>query len=298
MAEFSGGGAGRAVSAVAAALVLSVLALPVSGCQPGDLGFQGDDITFTSGSTEAVPLTSRMDAPSPQAGQVASPRPRLIRSGSARVEVSDLETGVSEARRLGESLGGYVAGSEIREGREGSRSASLVLRIPSDSVDVLVESLPELGQVLSVSISTEDVSRQYVDVETRLAVQEETVERLRELADRGGSLEDLLAAERELGRAVSQLESLKGEIRYFDQRIAESDIRLSLVEPGAVVGSGALRPVSLAFRRSVEVFAQSVAYIVYFVAFTLPWMVLALLLFPFARRWWIVRRERQQVESS
>lgn len=295
---FSVGTPDRAVFTGGAALILAMLALPVSGCQPEDFSFQAADMTFTADEMEAVALSSEIEAPPLQAGQLASSQGRLIRSGSARVEVSDLESAVSEVRQIGESLGGYVAGSELREGREGARSASLVLRIPSDSVDVLIESLPDLGQVLSVSISTQDVSREYVDVETRLAVQEETVERLRELAARGGSLEDLLAAERELGRAVSQLESLKGQIRYYDQRLAESDIRLSLVEPGAVVGSGAFRPLFVAFRRSVEVFAGSLAYIVYFVTFTLPWVALALLLFPFARRWWVARRERRAAESS
>lgn len=155
------------------------------------------------------------------------------------------------------------------------------LRIPSDSVDALVASLPDLGDVLSVSRSAQDVSGEYVDVETRRSVQEETVERSRELAARGGGLEEFLAAERELGRAVSELESLKGRIRSYDQRIAEADIRLTLVEPGAVVGSGAFRPLSVAQRRSVEVFADSLASIVHFVAFILPWMAVALVLLPF-----------------
>lgn len=280
----------RPLSSSLVVWAIVVLAVPFSGCDriSEDLSFTSDELAMREVQAESAPAL--------QATGVAEPR--LIRSGSARVEVSSLEPATSEARELGESLGGYVAGSEIREGREGSRSASLVLRVPSDSVDVLVESLPRLGRVLSVSISTQDVSREYVDVETRLAVQEETVERLRQLAARGGSLEELLAAERELGRAVSELESLKGQMRYYDQRIAESDMRLTLVEPGAVLGSGAFRPLSVAFRRSVEVFAQSLAYIVYLLVFSVPWVLLGLLILPIGKRWWSARRDRHTAESN
>ncbi len=236
-------------------------------------------------SEDVALLELAPEAQSEFQGRAMSSERRLIRSGSARIEVEEVGAAVTAARELAVNVGGYLAGSELSEGREGSRSASLLLRVPSDSIDSVVGFLPRFGRVLSVSLSTTDVSREYVDVETRLAVQEESVTRLRALAARGGSLEDLLAAERELGRAVSDLEVLKGQMRYFDQRIAESDLRLSLVEPGGVVGTGAFRPLVMAARRSVEVFAESMAYLVYLIVFLAPWVLLTALLWPLARRW-------------
>ncbi|MDT8368154.1 MAG: DUF4349 domain-containing protein [Longimicrobiales bacterium] len=303
MTEFSSVAPDRAAFTGWAARIVALLALSLSGCRPGDLGFEIEEMRSAPDAIaagEVVPDIEMLPpSPSPsRARQVAPPQSRLIRSGSARVEVSDVEVADAEARRIGDALGGYVASSDFREGEEGARRASLVLRIPADSLDLLVESLPELGKLLSVSISTEDVSREYVDIETRLAVQEETVQRLRELAARGGSLADLIAAERELGRAVGELESFKGRIRYFDQRIAESDFRLSLEEPGAVADPGAFHPVIVAFRRSVEVFANSLAWIVYAVTFALPWVVLALAAVLVIRRRWATRRERRAAEAS
>lgn len=285
----------RAMATGGHMLILALLALPASGCQADDLTFQADGIGFAGEEAAVVESRPEIEIPPPPE-QLAASRARLIRSGSARVEVSDLELAVSEARRMGEAMGGYVAGSEFREGSEGERSASLVLRIPADSVDVLIETLPELGKVRSVSISAQDVSRDYMDVATRLTVQEETVDRLRALAARGSELDELLAAERELGRAVSELESLKGRIRYFDERIAESDVHLSLLEPGAALGTGAFRPLRVAFSRSVEVFANSLAYIIYAAVFALPWIVLALLLLPFVGRWRAARRAGRAAE--
>jgi len=273
-------------------LLLPALVLLTTACDaPAErmASFEGE-MTELAGRDEMMALrqapTDRAVAPSE--AQVGTPR--LIRSGSARIEVRELDEAVAEARSLADRVDGYVAGSEVRAGREGARQATLVLRIPSDAFEPLVDDLPQLGRVISVSVSASDVSREYMDVETRLAVQEETVDRLRALAARGGSLEDLLAAERELGRAVTELERLKGQIRYFDQRVAESDLRLTLIEPGAVIASGAFRPVIVALRESGELLGRSLALMIYAVVYLLPWVV-ALGVFGFLiRRWWRRRK--------
>lgn len=148
------------------------------------------------------------------------------------------------------------------------------MRLPSDSFSGVIERLSEVGRVLSASSSAVDVSREYVDVETRLSVGEETVARLRALASRTGNLEDMLAAERELARALTELEGLKGQLRYYDQRVAESDLSIALIEPGAVVAPSVFRPVADALRDAGENLVRSVARVIDAAAFLAPWLVL------------------------
>jgi hypothetical protein len=217
--------------------------------------------------------------------QAADFGPRLVRNGTARIEVQDLDVSLASAQEIASTVDGFVAGSELREGREGARTAALVLRVPSDTFQNVLDRLPELGRLLSVSSSAEDVSREYMDIETRLSVGEETVARLRELASRGGELEDLLAAERELGRALTELESLAGRVRFYDQRVAEADLHIIFVEPGAVIAPGAFRPVVEAFRDGTQTFARSVAFVIRLVISVVPWIVLSTALWvAFGRR--------------
>ena len=128
-------------------------------------------------------------------------------------DLSIRRAGSADAEAIATSANGYVVGSELSDGREGARTASLTVRLPSDSFAGVIERLSEVGRVLSASSAAQDVSREYVDVETRLSVGEETVARLRALASRTGNLEDMLAAERELARALTELEGLKGQLR-------------------------------------------------------------------------------------
>ena len=251
-------------------------------------GGLAEDIAFSSEELAALELPPEIEIPPPP---TAAPLgPRLIRRGSARIEVEDLEAALDMVRHFAEDRGGFVAGSDLREGHQGARTASLLLRRPSDSFQAAVDQLSGVGRILSVSVSASDVSREYFDTETRLAVKEATVQRLRELASRTGDLADVLAAERELSRAISELESLKGQIRYYDQRLALSELDVRLTEPGALIATGAFSPVTLALRDAAGVLGKSVAYIVYLAVFSLPWLALALLLWPLARRIPLPRR--------
>jgi hypothetical protein len=292
------GGRGRAAIPCVLLLAVGILGTACDALAPRTdfTAYQMEELAALE-EPRMVPEIAMGNLPPPPGATTASSVPRLIRSGSARMEVRDLDNAVAEARDLAAGVGGYLAGSEVREGREGARQATLVLRIPSDAFEPLIDDLPALGRVISISVSASDISREYMDVETRLAVQEETVGRLRALAARGGSLEDHLAAERELGRAIAELERFKGQIRYFDQRVAESDLRLTLIEPGAVIASGAFRPVVVALRESGELLGRSLALMIYAVVYLLPWAVLLGGGGFLARRWWR-RRKRGRSEAT
>src|SRR5262249_3257497 len=75
-------------------------------------------------------------------------------------------------------------------------------------------------------------------------------------------LADVLDVEREITRLVSEIEELKGERRFFDNRIALSTIELTLFEEGALA-PGPSFTVGQALSQSLEVLSTSLAWLVY-----------------------------------
>jgi hypothetical protein len=152
-----------------AAPLLAVAVLWLSDCDAAP------ELTMPASSDMAVSepeMASRAGAE-----QSAEVEPRIIRSATARIEVSDPGHAVGASREQVARLGGIIAESEINS-RSDARSASLLIRVPADSLDELLENLESLGDVHSIAISSTDISREYFDAETRLAVKEETVRRL------------------------------------------------------------------------------------------------------------------------
>jgi hypothetical protein len=251
---------------------------------------RADDMSVRSSELAILDMAAEQAA-SPAPLQVAQ---RLIRTASATIEVANVDAAVTSARALSVRLNGLVARSEVHRDRGGTPSAELTLRIPADSLDAFMTQVESLGTVRSISTSSMDVSREYFDAETRLAVMEETVQRLRQLAARADDVEGLVAVERELSRATAELESLKGQIRYFDQRVAETDVQLRLLEAQSVFRTSAFRPVGTAVRSALNVFAESVAMLVYLIVFLIPWLFLAVILTPLLRRAVRARRARRE----
>lgn len=282
-------------------------ALFMTACGVGESDFAGESMesvameppppaaALASRSAEAMVLQDEGGAASPDVAQPPESR-HLIRSGHLRIEVSSLDASLEAVQSMAESAGGYLARSSTRESGNGARSADLMLRIPAPEFDGVVAALANVGRVTAESVNVVDVSRDYVDIETHLAVREQTVERLRQLAREGGGLEDLLAIERELGRALEQLESLKGQLVYYDRRIAESDLEITLFEPGAVISDGAFQPLREAWREAAGVFARSLASILYVAVFLAPWVLLVGLAGWAVRVMWVRRRRRAAVE--
>jgi hypothetical protein len=212
--------------------------------------------------------------PAPTPGTRAASPLKLIFSATLQVEVPDFRAAVDEAGRTAVALGGYVSDRQSNEDEAGHERGQITLRIPSERFDGAVGALRKLGRVKSEGVATQDVTKAYADLETRLAVKRETATRLREiLRGQTGKVHEVLEVEREIARVVEDIEQAEGERRYFDHQVSLSTITLSLYEPAALVTPGALDPVLAALRQSLRTIAESFGSLIELGAALLPWLV-------------------------
>jgi hypothetical protein len=213
---------------------------------------------------------------------------KLIRTAQLRLQVRDVPAAITRADSIAKSRQALVADSRTRLDADGTRTADLVLRVPAAQLDELLRTLRAIGDVESESVSAQDVTKEYTDLATRLAVKEQTVARLRALLDnRVAKLSDVLEVERELDRAVAELEVMKGEQRYYDQQIALSTVTLTLFERAPSQIDQITRPIGDALHRAMQVLGRSVGAIIYLAVALVPWALVAL---GIAWIWRVVRR--------
>ncbi len=217
---------------------------------------------------------------------------KLVRTGQMTVEVPAFGEAAQRLARLAESLGGYLAETRSRRDDNGRESGTLVLRVPAERFDELINGTGGLGRVRARSASAQDVTKAYTDLETRLRVKRETAERLRAiLKDRTAGLADVLAAERELARVTEEIEQAEGERRYYDQQVALSTLTVELAEPQALVSGGAWEPVREALHDALEVLGRSLAVMIYATAFLAPWGLALWVLWRIVKTWRARRRK-------
>lgn len=269
--------------------VSSEVASPPMTAADQALGAPGTErLAAAEAGPPAPPPGSRPDGVGREQALTAMAAARkLIRSGQMTLTVESYGRAADEVKRIAETHGGYLAEAQASRGQQDHQHGTLTIRVAADRFDAAVAAVRALGQVRNEATSTQDVTKTYADLETRLRVKRDASDRLRDiLRTRTAKLSDVLEAERELARITEEIERMEGERRFYDQQVAMSSLTVTLQEPSALVVAGAFSPLSEALRDSLRVLAQSLAALVYWFVFLAPWLVLAWVV------WRVVRRAR------
>lgn len=278
---------------------LVLLGLVLAGCSDefGSAEAELDTPDLATGrSAPLSPDAGRADE-GEQAGDTAmpeAPERRLIRNGHVTVEVERIEPAVEQIQVLAAALGGHVSHVSMQTGAGQFRRATVTIRIPAERFDEATAGVRPLGTVERLDISVEDVTEQYTDLEARLTNARRLEERLlRLLETRAGTLEQVLAAERELSRVRTEIERYDGRLRQLASRVALSTLTVMVREPRPILGTQPGQSViGNAFRQAWRNLVWTIAGIISIAGAAIPiLLLLAALLIP-ALRWRRRRRGR------
>jgi hypothetical protein len=182
---------------------------------------------------------ARQEPPAP----AASTR-KIIRSGEIEFEIVSFDEAVATISRLvGALKEGYVATVNSEKLPNGKVRGSVVVRVPPDRLDALLldlrKDLGKTGELKGQRIGSQDITKQYTDLESRLRAARAMEERLLQIIKTGkGEIKDLLQAEKELGVWRTKIEEFEGELRYYANQVALSTLTITLVEKEIRAPSG------------------------------------------------------------
>ncbi|MEU3922411.1 DUF4349 domain-containing protein [Streptomyces sp. NPDC029004] len=155
----------------------------------------------------------------------------IIRTAVLEMEVKDASKALAAARGAAENAGGHVAGESTERIDDTHVTSRVVLRVPQEKYDEVLAELAGAGKLLSRKADAKDVTAQVVDVESRIATQRASVNRVRALMDRAVKLSDVVTLEGQLSSRQAELESLLAQQAALKDRTTLATITLSLSEP-------------------------------------------------------------------
>lgn len=149
-------------------------------------------------------------------------------------ETEDLDALMEALNGKISGLGGYVEDQDSYNGSMYSsrryRSASLTVRIPAQRVDEFTEEMSGIANVVSTSLSREDITLRYVSTESRVAALQTEEARLLELMEQAETMADLLEIESRLTDVRYELENRASQLRLYDNQVDYATIYLSIDE--------------------------------------------------------------------
>lgn len=158
----------------------------------------------------------------------------VIRKGEIDLVAKDLAGARSEIDDLLQRHGGYLAGEETSNDRDGEPQRSvLVMRVPEPAFDTMMAELGRIGRTERADRSSEDVTTEVIDVDTRVATQEASLRRLRTFLRRATNVDDMIRVESEIASRQAALESLKAQQKYLADQTSMSTITAHLRTPAS-----------------------------------------------------------------
>lgn len=163
---------------------------------------------------------------------------KLIKTVNISTETEQFDILVPSLQEQVQQLGGYIEEISIYNNDsyyDGSsvkslRGASMTARVPKENLDSFLTQVGEQSNVVSQSERVEDVTLQYVDLDSHKRVLVSEQERLIELLSQAETVEDLIAIEGRLSEVRYQIESMESQLRTYDNKIDYSTVYLSIRE--------------------------------------------------------------------
>ena len=216
--------------------LLVTLALGLAGCgaaaKPLSLGEEpATEVRWAE--TEPAPVPALAPEQVAEEGMSAAlpemTERMVVRTADLDLIVPDTEKAMDQIEALAEELGGYVVSLNTYQYQEGVE-ASITFRVPADSFDTAIERVREIATtVRRESISGQDVTEEYVDLEARLRHLQAKEAQLLEFLDQAEDTEAVMQVYEELSRTQEEIERVRGRMQYLENQTAMATITVSLI---------------------------------------------------------------------
>lgn len=234
----------RRLTTAAAALALAATAL--AGCGAGeDSGTsdsagggvtQSEDRAVGGDEAGAPGAASGGGVPAKVGGAPSAVAPavydrKLSRRADISITVEDVDAAASRVRSIAAAAKGIVLAESISSEPDlpdqGGYS-TITISVPTDALDATLDELATLGTVHSRNASTDDITAQYIDTESRVETMRASVERVRALMSQATKLADIVTLEAELSRRQADLEATQTQLAALQDAVALAPVEVRL----------------------------------------------------------------------
>lgn len=243
------------------------------------------------------------------AAEVA-PRRLVIQNADMSIVVVKPLDAMNAIAAMASEFNGFVVNSYSRtvttDRGQDVVEANITIRVDSAQLNTVLERIRALTpnaeeDVLSENISGQDVTKEYVDLESQLRNLKQTEAQLQKVMDQATKTEDILAVYRDLSSIREQIEVKTGQMKYYEEAAALSSLSVYIQAQEAVapIKLGGWEPVGTA-RNAVQALLDTLQFLgraaIWIVIYILPvGLVIGLPIWLIARA---VRNSRRKAKAA
>jgi hypothetical protein len=158
----------------------------------------------------------------------------VVRTGYLSLVVQDVSWTIEQMTAYIVGKGGFVANSTL-EKTAVAPVGSLTVRVAAKEYDATLQKMKEFGEVISQTTNGQDITEEYVDLDSRLKNLQATEEQLLAIMKRAGKISEVLEVQNQLTQTRSEIEVLIGRMKYLKQSSEFSTLTVNIsTDPSAL----------------------------------------------------------------
>lgn len=161
----------------------------------------------------------------------------IIKNAEIKLLVENSDIAVDRTTQIISDVGGYIISSRVwyeEWGDDLLKYSTITIGVPSDQFELTLRRLRDIAiRVLDENATGEDVTDEFVDLQSQVENLEATRDRIKGFLDSAETVEEALTVNEELSKIEGQIGEIQGRINYLSDRSAYSTITIT-IEPDLV----------------------------------------------------------------
>ena len=274
-------------------VIIAALVLAACGSRGNEAQTESRDLSFAVGGAPSAPAMAEAPMPATDAYQAAnsgssvpaaSTERIVIQNADLAIVVSDVEGRMKNIQTMAQQMGGFVVSSNLYQNYTSDYvevpEAQVTIRVPVENLEAALEQIKkDVVEVQTETRSGQDVTAEYVDLQSRLKNLEAAEKQLEEIMDSATKTEDVVNIFNQLVYYREQIELVKGQMKYYEEAAALSAISVRIlaeetVKP-LVIGKWEPKGVALeAVQDLINFLKGFVDFLIRFVIYILPVLII------------------------
>lgn len=204
------------------------------------------------------------------------------------IETTTYDDDYKKLSELTRKYKGYIDSSDFYMDRRYDdkidlRSYHVIIKIPRDTSADFAKDLTKIGKINNISQSSNDLTKDYKDVNLRLETKKKELDKLNQLMEKSENIEETMAISQRILEVESEIDQINSNLRDLDQRVAYNTFTVFLREVYDYNDISKNNPrfgerISEAFGNSIGIFLNSIMDLLVIMVSYWPILVILILI--------------------